>query len=47
MDEAPIVLLDSVPLSPCCGVSGAMICCSGSDEMMITKLSGKSSGIYS
>jgi len=42
LDEAPIVLLDSVPPSPCGGVCGAMICCCGSEEMMITKRSGKS-----
>jgi len=44
LEEAPIVLLDSVPCSTCWGVCGAMICCSGSEEMMITKRSGKSSG---
>jgi len=40
--ETPVILLDSVPLSLCWCVSGAMICCSGSEEMMITKRSGKS-----
>ena len=42
MDSAPIVLLDSSSLSPRWGVCGAMICWCGSDEMMITKRSGKS-----
>jgi len=41
-DEVPVVLLDSVPLSPCWGVCGATICCYGSEEMMIIKWSGKS-----
>jgi len=44
LEEAPVVLLDSVPCSTCWGVCGTMICCSGSEEMMITKRSGKSWG---
>jgi len=44
LDEAPIVLLDSVPPSPCCGICGAMICCCGSEEMLMMKRSGKSWG---
>jgi len=44
LDEVPDVLLDSVPLSPCCGVCGAMICCCGREEMMIRKWSGKTWG---
>jgi len=44
LDEAPVILLDFVPLSPCCGVCGAMICCCGSEEMMIMKWSGNSWG---
>jgi len=40
--EAPVVLLHSVRCSPCWGICGAMICCCGSEEMMITKRSGKS-----
>jgi len=47
LDEVPVILLDSVPLSPSWGVCGAMICCCGSEEMMITKRSGKYWGIYS
>jgi len=42
LEEEPIVLLDLVPPSPCWGVCGAMICSCGSEEMMITKQSGKS-----
>ena len=37
-----VVLLDSVPLSTRCGACGAMICCCGSEEMMIMNQSGKS-----
>jgi len=44
LDEAPVVVLNSVPPSPCWGVSGAMISCCGSEEMMITERSGKSWG---
>jgi len=47
LEEMPIVLLDSVPPSPCWCVCGAMICCCGNKEMMITKWSGKSWGIQS
>jgi len=47
LEEAPVVLLHSVPHSPCWGVCGAMICCSGSEEMMITKRCGKSWWMYS
>ena len=43
-DETAIVLLNSVPLLPCCGACGAMICCCGSEEMIIMKHSGKSWG---
>jgi len=35
LDEVPVVLLDSVPISPCRGVCRAMICYCGSEEMMI------------
>ena len=42
LEGEPIVLLNSVPRSPCCGVCKAMICCSGLEEMMITKRRGKS-----
>jgi len=44
LEETPVVLLDFIPCSTCWGVCGAMICCSGSEEMMITKQSGKSWG---
>jgi len=44
LDEVPVILLDSVPLSPCWGVCAAMICCCGSEEMMITKWKGMSWG---
>jgi len=44
LKEAPVVLLYSVPPSPCWGVCGARTCCCGSEEMMITKRSGKSWG---
>jgi len=41
-DEVPVILLDSVPLSPCRGACGAMTCICASQEMMITKRGGKS-----
>ena len=44
MEEAPVILLDSVPFSTCWGVCGAMICCSGCEEIMMMKQSGKSWG---
>ena len=44
LEEAPVVLLKSVPPSPCWGDYGAMICCCGSEEMTMTKRSGKSWG---
>jgi len=43
-DETAVVLLDSVPVSPCCGAWGAIICRCGREEMMIMKQSGKSWG---
>jgi len=46
-NETAVILLDSVPLSPCCGACGAMICCCESEEMLIIKQSGESWGIYS
>jgi len=47
LDEAHIILLDSDSLPPCWGVCGAKISWCGCDEMMITKRSGMSWGIYS
>jgi len=44
LEEAPVVLLDSVPSSSFWGVRGAMIGWCGSEGMMITKRSGKSWG---
>jgi len=43
-DETAVVLLDSVPLSPCCGARGAMIHCCQDEKIMIMKRSGKSWG---
>jgi len=44
LEEAPIILLEWVPPWPCWGVCGAMIGWWGSEEIMITKRSGKSWG---
>jgi len=41
LDKMAIGLLYSVPLSPCAGACGAMICCCGSEDMMMMKQSGK------
>jgi len=37
LEEVPVILLDSVPLSPCRDICGVMICCCGSEELRITK----------
>jgi len=47
LEEAPVVLLNSVPCSTYWGVCGAMSRCCGSEEIMITKRSGKSWGRWS